>query len=160
MSTPPATHRLEGYPLDLHEAVTGAFVTWYSARITAIITDSGVTIPPGADEDIARVASDAGAWVAHELLDLLATDVDAQAVNPLHLLRGAARFATPLLDGLCVPRPVRDEFETRAMPDDVFAVGPLAWIDLGDSVHEAGIGWGAWKAATVLTRRRAEGKLG
>jgi hypothetical protein len=26
-------------------------------------------------------------------------------------------------------------------------------------VHEAGITWGAWKAATVLTRRRAEGKV-
>ena len=160
MSTSPATDRLEGYPLALHEAVTGAFGQWYSARITAIITDSGVTIPPGAEEDIARAAADAGAWVAHELLALLATDVDEQTTNPLHLLRGAARFATPLLDGLSVPRPVRDEFETRAMPDDVYAVGPLAWIDMGDHVHEAGIGWGAWKAATVLTRRRAEGKLG
>jgi hypothetical protein len=160
MSTPPATDRLEGYPLALHEAVTGAFGKWYSARITAIIADSGVVVPPGSEEDIARAAADAGAWVAHELLALLATDVDEQTTNPLHLLRGAARFATPLLDGLGVPRPVRDEFETRAMPDDVFAVGPLAWIDMGDHAHEAGIGWGAWKAATVLTRRRAEGKLG
>jgi hypothetical protein len=31
---------------------------------------------------------------------------------------------------------------------------------MGDDVHEAGISWGAWKAATVLTRRRAEGKVG
>ena len=46
------------------------------------------------------------------------------------------------------------------MPDDVYAIGPLAWIDMGDDVHEAGISWGAWKAATVLTRRRAEGKVG
>ena len=45
------------------------------------------------------------------------------------------------------------------MPDDVYAIGPLAWSDLGEEVHEAGITWGAWKAATVLVRRRAEGKV-
>jgi hypothetical protein len=45
------------------------------------------------------------------------------------------------------------------MPHDHYAVGPLTWKDLSEDVHDAGITWGAWKAATVLTRRRAEGKI-
>lgn len=53
----------------------------------------------------------------------------------------------------------RDEYEVRAMPHDVFSIGPLTWRDLGEEVHDAGISWGAWKAATILTRRRADGSI-
>lgn len=157
MSTTPATDRLEGYPLALHAAVDAAFEGWYRGRITAIASASGAVMD---DADTARVSAEAARWVRNELAAFLAVDVDEQRTNPLHLLRSASRFATELLDGAGAVRPPRDEFETRAMPDDVFAVGPLAWVDLGDEVHEAGISWGAWKAATVLTRRRAEGKIG
>jgi hypothetical protein len=111
------------------------------------------------EKDAARVSAQAAQWATDELAAFLAVDVDDQRTNPLHLLRSASRFATDLLDAAGAARPARDEFETRAMPGDVFAIGPLAWVDLGDDVHEAGINWGAWKAATVLTRRRAEGKL-
>jgi len=157
MSTTPATDRLEGYPLALLHAVDAAFEEWYGGRIVAIASAAGAVLD---GTDTARVSAEAARWVSGELAAFLAVDVDEQRTNPLHLLRSASRFATDLLDRSGVPRPVRDEFETRAMPDDVFAVGPLAWVDLGDDVHEAGISWGAWKAATVLTRRRAEGKLG
>lgn len=156
MSTTPATDRLEGYPLALLHAVDAAFEGWYLGRLTAIASTGGAVID---GNEIAGVSAEAAHWVRSELAAFLAVDVDEQRTNPLHLLRSAARFATDLLDSAGTVRPVRDEFESRAMPDDVFAVGPLAWIDLGDDVHEAGISWGAWKAATVLTRRRAEGKL-
>ena len=157
MSTTPATDRLEGYPLALHAAVDAVFEGWYRGRITAIASASGAVLDV---TDAARVSAEAARWVRNELAAFLAVDVDEQRTNPLHLLRSASRFATELLDVAGAARPPRDEFETRAMPDDVYAVGPLAWVDLGDEVHEAGISWGAWKAATVLTRRRAEGKIG
>lgn len=156
MSTTPATDRLEGYPLALLAAVDAAFEGWFRGRITAIASATGAAVE---DADAARVSAEAARWVSAELAGFLAVDVDEQRTNPLHLLRSASRFATGLLDAAGAARPVRDEFETRAMPDDVFAVGPLAWVDLGEDVHEAGISWGAWKAATVLTRRRAEGKI-
>ena len=57
---------------------------------------------------------------------------------------------------LGVPEPQRDEFERSAMPDDTYALGPVAWIDLGQEVHDAGIEWGAWKAAVIISRRRQE----
>ncbi len=157
MSTTPATDRLEGYPLALLGAVDAAFEGWYRGRVVAIASAAGAVLD---ESDAARVSAEAARWVRSELAAFLAVDVDEQRTNPLHLLRSASRLATDLLDGAGAVRPVRDEFETRAMPDDVFAVGPLAWVDLGEDVHEAGISWGAWKAATVLTRRRAEGKIG
>jgi hypothetical protein len=101
--------------------------------------------------------------VEHEieraLFQLLATDVDEQRQNPLHVLRSCVGPATELMQRYSVPMPMRDEFETRSMPHDVYAIGPLTWKDLGEEVHEAGITWGAWKAAAILTRRRAEGKI-
>ncbi|MFM8826904.1 MAG: hypothetical protein ACKORY_12300 [Actinomycetota bacterium] len=156
MSTTPATDRLEGYPLALLRAVDAAFEGWYLGRLNAIASTRGAVLD---GNEAAGVSAEAAHWVRSELAAFLAVDVDEQRTNPLHLLRSAARFATDLLDSAGAVRPVRDEFESRSMPDDVFAVGPLAWVDLGDDVHEAGISWGAWKAATVLSRRRAEGKI-
>lgn len=156
MSTRPATDRLEGYPLALLCAVDAAFEGWYRGRVMSVAATTGVRVD---EKDAARVSAQAAQWATDELAAFLAVDVDDQRTNPLHLLRSASRFATDLLDAAGAARPARDEFETRAMPGDVFAIGPLAWVDLGDDVHEAGINWGAWKAATVLTRRRAEGKL-
>ncbi|MEI8285987.1 MAG: hypothetical protein WCG15_01670, partial [Actinomycetes bacterium] len=82
-----------------------------------------------------------------------------QRSNPLQVLRLSTVAANELLKNTAVQTPTRDEFEVSAMPHDEYAIGPLTWLDLGESVHEAGITWGAWKAATVLTRRRAEGKI-
>ena len=49
----------------------------------------------------------------------------------------------------------RDEFERTSLPDDVFGVGPLAWRDLGEEVHDAGITWGAWKCPRCAASRFA-----
>ena len=139
-------------------AVRAAYPSWLSARIIEIARASGRDLDDDA-RAAARDASDrATAWVTSELEQLLGTDVDEQRMNPLQLLRRAARFAADVLEGAGVPRPIRDEFEHRAMPEDPYGVGPLAWRDLGDDVHEAGIEWGAWKAAVVLMRRREEGQ--
>jgi hypothetical protein len=100
----------------------------------------------------------AAAEVSVRLRALLAQDVDEQRTNPLSVLRAAARYPTEVLVAAGARPPRRDEFDQRAFPDDVFCLGPVTWRDLGDAVHEAGIVWGAWKAKTVLDRRRAEGK--
>jgi hypothetical protein len=39
----------------------------------------------------------------------------------------------------------------------VFGLGPASWTDVDPELHEPGITWGAWKAMTVLRRRRDEG---
>ena len=127
------------------------------AAVTTPAIETRVIEP--AIEAAARAAGvEAARDVGGRLRALLAQDVDEQRTNPLALLRTAARYPTELLATLGVPAVRRDEFDQRRFPDDRYGLGPLTWRDLGDDVHEAGIIWGAWKAKTVLDRRRAEGK--
>ncbi len=114
-------------------------------------------------EDVAAAiivaGRDARRFVADNMFELLSTDVDEQRTNPLQVLRDAAQFPTQVLRDAGIPAPQRDHFDEQINPLDVYGLGPYTWRDLGEDVHDAGIEWGAWKAATVLTRRRAEGKI-
>ena len=134
------------YATDLLRAVGAAYGPWLRARVRGIAGRD--------DERFDAVVAEATGWVVTELRALLAQDAEEQRTNPLQLIRDAARFVTPVLESMGVAAPGRDEFETRAMPDDTYAIGPLAWADMGEEVHEAGITWGAWKAATVISRHR------
>ena len=159
MTSPSETFHLEPYPQELFDAVMEAAPAWIQNRIVSIASaELGVCPAELRDqlEEVGRVTSEV---IARNLAQLLSTDVDAQQTNPLHVLRGATTAATIALQSAKVSPVRRDEFEVRAMPNDVYAIGPLAWRDLGESVHEAGITWGAWKAAVVLSRRREEGKI-
>ena len=142
----------------LADAVGAVYAPWLESRVVEVCRAAGRPLTPDARSrlsgEVRAVADD----VLADLARMLATDVDAQRENPLHVLRRGSRRMAAFLAAESVPAPARDEFEERAMPDDVYGIGPLAWRDLGERVHEAGIEWGAWKAALVLTRRRDEGK--
>jgi hypothetical protein len=142
---------LEPYSAALMSAVEKAAPGWIRRRLSEI---AGAT-PVEIDTVAARVVEE----MIDGLFALLQKDVDEQRDNPLHVLRRATGSASSALLAAGVAVPPRDEFEVRAMPDDIYAIGPLTWRDLSDDVHDAGITWGAWKAATVLSRRRSEGKL-
>ncbi|MEZ5138517.1 MAG: hypothetical protein R2711_07040 [Acidimicrobiales bacterium] len=86
---------------------------------------------------------------------LLAADVDAQAQGPLALVREAVRHPTAVLAAAGVGPVVRDEFDERAFPDDVYGLAPAAFADLDPALGELGLVWGAAKAHVVLRRRRA-----
>jgi hypothetical protein len=157
----PAYHRsVPASPPDaLAEAVEAALPGWVEAQVDRLVR-AWAGVPPA--DDVRAAAVDAGRRAGAEVLptlrELLATDVDAQRTNPLGVLRSASRYPTEVLRRAGVPPVVRDEFDERTLPDDVYGLGPLTWADLGPAVHEAGIAWGAWKAATVLARRRSEGR--
>lgn len=89
------------------------------------------------------------------LADLLATDVDEQRTTPLTLVRAAVREPTQLLQDLGAVPPSSPDAGRSA--DDVYRLGPATWSDVDPSLHAPGLAWGAWKAMTVLTRRRDEG---
>lgn len=151
MENDDATTGLDPYSEALFHAVLGAVPQWMAGRLAHIAP--GVVLP--VDDIVASTMT----RVRDDLLKLLLTDVDHQRDNPLHVLRACTAAATAALEIAGVAHPHRDEFETRAMPNDVYSIGPLTWRDLSDDVHETGITWGAWKAATILTRRRDEGKV-
>lgn len=144
---------LEDYPRELCSAVLAAFPQWLSSQLRTV---SQGKLSSSEIDEIVRITSQ---QMSGDFISLLGTDVDVQRTNPLHVLRMSTTLANQKLQQLHIEPPHRDEFEIAAMPHDTYALGPLTWKDLGDDVHEAGITWGAWKAATVLTRRRAEGKI-
>lgn len=88
---------------------------------------------------------------------LLTTDVDQQRTNPLSLFRDAIAAPTALLRSTGVAPPPADQFVAERFPDDVYGLGPAAWSDIDQLLHEPGLIWGAWKAMTVLRRRSDEG---
>ncbi len=98
---------------------------------------------------------------APQLLDalaaLLATDVDEQRTNPLSLYRSAVGAPTQLLRTHGVAPPPDDAFVAAHFPGDVYRLGPASWSDIDPRLHEPGLVWGAWKAMTILRRRRDEG---
>lgn len=144
---------LEQYPAALFDAVASCYESWLTRRLNEI---SRGAIDVSRIEQVVSISAHS---VLEELHNFLGTDVDAQRTNPLHILRQSTRLANEVLAEVDAQPSGRDEFEVAAMPHDVFSIGPLTWRDLSEDVHEAGITWGAWKAAVVLSRRRNEGKL-
>ena len=159
MVNQPEARDLEPYADDLYQAVTRAIPHWITRQVSEIASLSIDETSKEFTSALVDVAENTLKVASSDLLALLATDVDAQQSNPLHVLRASTKSATQLLQTFGATPARRDEYEVRAMPDDVFAIGPLTWRDLGEEVHDAGISWGAWKAATILTRRRADGSI-
>jgi hypothetical protein len=159
MVNQPEERELEPYADDLYQAVTRAIPHWLTKQVSEIASLSIDETSEEFTSALADVSAHTLHVVSRDLFALLATDVDAQQTNPLHVLRGSTTSATQLLQAFGATPARRDEYEVRAMPDDVFSIGPLTWRDLGEEVHDAGISWGAWKAATILTRRRADGSI-
>ena len=150
---------LEPYPDDLYQAVISAVPAWITQQVSEIASLSINETSKEFTSALADVTEQTLHDVSRDLLALLSTDVDAQQSNPLHVLRASTSSATQLLQTFGATPAHRDEYEVRAMPNDLFSIGPLTWRDLGEEVHDAGISWGAWKAATILTRRRADGSI-
>lgn len=89
----------------------------------------------------------------HELLSL---DVLEQRSNPLAIFRQATRSVSELLTQIgCTPK-ARDEFDERSFPDDIFGLSPATWADIDETMVEPGIEWGAWKAATIMMRKKKQ----
>lgn len=159
MVNQPEALELEPYPHDLYQAVISAVPQWIITQVSEIASLSIDETTQEFQSALADVAAQIHQVISKDLFSLLSTDVDAQQSNPLHILRASTSSATQLLQTFGATPARRDEYEERAMPSDLFSIGPLTWRDLGEEVHDAGISWGAWKAATILTRRRADGSI-
>jgi hypothetical protein len=103
---------------------------------------------------IAQVASDLAAALSPQLERVLTADVDGGSGSPLAVVRSGTGTLNDLLDELGIPRPARDDFSVSRFPEDRHDVGPAAFVDIDESVHEPGIMWGAARAHVHLRRRR------
>lgn len=140
---------------DLLEVAARVTEPWLRRGIVRAARAGGVDAT--AWDDLDRIVADTAADLLTALERLLATDVDEQRNNPLSLFRGAIGAPTALLREHGVPEPHVDRFAADHFPDDPYQLGPATWNDVDDELQTPGLTWGAWKAMTVLQRRRDEG---
>jgi len=150
---------LAAHAAALADAVEAALPQWVERSVAdrwRAWSDDAVPV------DLARTAQRAGqqavADLGPALRGLLAADVDEQRSNPMAVVRRAVEYPTAVLADAGVPPVARDEQAERLFPDDAYDLTPGAFADLGPSVHEPGLVWGAAKAHVILKRRRGEGR--
>lgn len=141
---------------DLLAAASSAVPSWLRRVTEQACRDAGVD-PSGRADEIAEVVDRAAVELVAALADLLSTDVDEQRTTPLTLCRAATVGPTRFLERHGVPAPARREPGGPGGTHDPYGIAPAAWADVDPSLHEPGLRWGAWKAMTVLRRRREEG---
>lgn len=144
----------------LLEAARAGVPDWVRRTLGAHLTEAG--IDPSSEDWVRRV-EDAAAATTDEVLtrlaELMGRDIDDQRSTPLQILRDATAHANRVLESAGVAPVVRDEWERRSFPEDIYRLAPAALSDVDESLHEPGLLWGAAKAHAVLARRRAEGLI-
>lgn len=107
-------------------------------------------------DHVPSVVARVGNEVHTNLRNLLLVDVVEQRTNPLAIFRQATQPISDLLKMAGCAPVVRDEFDERSFPDDIFGLSPATWIDIDETMVEPGIEWGAWKAATIMLRKKKQ----
>ena len=142
----------DSYSHALLEATRSAAEPWLRRITDVVIQSQMLDVDP---ELVARRTADVGALLVDELESLLSLDVEQQRRNPLDVFRSAAVTMSEFLVGHGAMAVERDEFLQRAFPDDACALAPASWSDIDESMTGPGLEWGAFKAATVISRHRA-----
>lgn len=146
---------MDDYSARLLQCVTLVAGTWAARLVDERLAADGLT--GRVSEESRRAAVSETERLAIEgLRDLLELDADLQRTNPLTVLRSATAPLGRFLASAGVTPVERDEFDRRSFPDDVYGLAPATWADIDASLLEPGIEWGAWKAATIIGRRRTE----
>jgi hypothetical protein len=149
---------LARYATTLADRIEEAIPGWIDRSVRRVLADQDIA----ADDVLAARIADAGRAAridgGRRVRALLSSDIDAQAGNPLALLRSLVPHATAVLDAVGARPATRDEFSMRSFPDDVYDLTPASFADVDPALHEPGLVWGAAKAHVHLARRRRQGK--
>ena len=144
---------MDQYSTRLLETSDQVVAKWVERLIRQHCDEQKISDPRVGDLCISVIAQ-VSAEVHDNLVELLSRDVFEQRTNPLAIFRQATRPITELLKNLGSPSVTRDEFDERSFPDDVDGLSPATWVDIDEAMVEPGIEWGAWKAATVMMRKK------
>ncbi len=79
-----------------------------------------------------RAGVDAARRIGRELERFFAAEPGSQRLTPLQIVRDAVAEPTEILADLGVPAVVRDPFEERTHPEDLYALNPRQLGELGD----------------------------
>ena len=155
---PADAEALARYATALADRIDEAIPGWIDRSVRRVLADQGIAVDDvvaARIRDAGRAARDDG---GHRVRALLSADVDAQAGNPLAVLRSLVPHATAVLASAGARPVARDEFSVRHFPDDVYDLAPASFADVDPALHEPGLVWGAAKAHVHLARRRREGR--
>ena len=149
---------LARYAAVLADGIDQALPGWVERSVERLLLAYRGVVEPAERVAAAKAGAAARDAVAPRVRRVLLTDIDAQMVSPLAVVRTAVAFPTEVLHGAGVPPVVRDEFVERQFPDDVYDLSPASFADVDPALHEPGMTWGAAKAHVHLARRRREGQ--
>jgi hypothetical protein len=139
------------------EGVERELPSWAVRGVVRILDAWGRIDPPTrvqADRDAEAAGAAACTRVVGELRVLFAIDAEQQRATPLQVVRTAHREPTALLESLGIPHVVRDEFDERSWPDDVYGLVPHTLGDLGDpDLGPLHLAWGMAKTGVLRARR-------
>ncbi|HEX3668692.1 MAG TPA: hypothetical protein VHY55_05995 [Acidimicrobiia bacterium] len=129
---------------------------WARAQVERLL-DAWGRAPADARVRAEAQSAEAGVAAARrivaELRALFALDPAQQQATPLEVVRTAYLEPTAVLAAAGVPPIVRDEFDERAWPDDVYGLVPRTLGDLGDpELAPLHLAWGMAKATVIRAR--------
>lgn len=130
----------------LAEGICAALPGWVEASVERLLVAYRGATDPVAMAAARQAGQEAAADVGARVRALLETDIDAQASNPLGILRDAVHYPTDVLRAAGVPPVVRDGFSEDRFPDDDYDLTPTSFADLDPSLLDLGLAWGAAKA--------------
>jgi hypothetical protein len=132
---------------------------WVQAQVERLVDAWGraaLDVRARAEAEAIEAGEAAAHRVAGELHELFATEPERQQATPLEIVRTVYREPTVVLATAGVPAVVRDEFDERSWPEDVYGLVPRTLGDLGDpELAPLHLAWGMAKATVIRGRRRA-----
>ena len=146
---------MDPYSLRLLETCRQVVGSWLDRAFDRVAVTQSLTA--SVDADFRRLAVErATVRALEDLTSLFSLDVVAQRTNPLDILRRSTGSVTEELQRLGASSVERDEFHVRSFPSDIFGLCPATWADIDEALVEPGLEWGAFKAASVIQRRREQ----
>src|SRR3954469_15116964 len=131
--------RLAEHAERLAGGVEDALPGWVERAVARRLREWGTAEPSAVLEQARRSGRAAREEIGPQLRAFLRQDVDEQRTTPLEIVRRAVRFPAAVLADAGVPPAVRDGVAERAIPDDVYALAPVAWADVDDGLTEPGL---------------------
>jgi F0F1-type ATP synthase membrane subunit b/b' len=126
---------------------------WVEQQVTLILDAWGRLDTAARTDALARARSAGEAArdrVVRELEELFAQAPRDQRATPLQIIRTLRREPTEILAAAGVPAVVRDEYDERSFPDDIYGIVPKAITELGDEeLGGALLAWGVGKSRVL-----------
>lgn len=153
-----ALDELRGAIAELRGDVENAVREWVIQSVRRMLeaSSAGDEVVP---EALDRAESAARAATAMAMRDLSALDAESAlrpgSRGPLECMVALYPYPTRVLEEAGIPPVVRDEFEVRHFPDDVYGLRIRSFADLpgGDRLTELHVRWGVAKAALLRWSR-------